>query len=165
MSDIGNATNNVQQVGLHNRFEINIDSVELAFAQLQNELAETNRNNASEKIKVIKEQQAEQKKVSELIVQLRNLTTDKKDDAKVDVPASLSSALKAYGVTLDSGEKTVASVNAAIQSMQNVQETIGSDIQQEMLIIQDYMSKVSSYSQGAIGAINKAGDTLTSIVR
>lgn len=159
-------TNNVEGAnGITGRFDINIDSVELAFAQLQNELAETNRNNASEKIKTIKAQQQEQKKVSELIVELRNLTTNKKDEEKADVSGTLSSKLAAYGVKLGSGEQTVASINAAIQSMQNVQETIGSDIQQEMLIIQDYMSKVSSYSQGAIGAINKAGDTLTSIVR
>jgi hypothetical protein len=34
-----------------------------------------------------------------------------------------------------------------------------------MLLIQDMMSKVSSYSQGAASAINKAGDTLTAILR
>ncbi len=60
---------------------------------------------------------------------------------------------------------SVSAINATIQSFQNIQETIGSDTQQQMLLIQDFMSKVSSYSQGAISAINKSGDTTTAIVR
>jgi hypothetical protein len=59
----------------------------------------------------------------------------------------------------------VADLNLTITSLQNMQETIGSDVQQEMLLIQDMMSKVSSYTQGAASAINKSGDTLSAILR
>ncbi len=59
----------------------------------------------------------------------------------------------------------VADLNLTITSLQNMQETIGSDVQQEMLLIQDMMSKVSSYTQGAASAINKSGDTLNAILR
>ena len=60
---------------------------------------------------------------------------------------------------------SVATAKNLIESLQNIQETIGSDTQQEMIFVQDYMSKVSSYSQGAISAISKSGDTLTSVAR
>lgn len=59
----------------------------------------------------------------------------------------------------------VADINLTITSLQNMQETIGSNVQQEMLLIQDMMSKVSSYTQGAASAINKSGDTLNAILR
>ncbi|MBQ3683264.1 MAG: hypothetical protein II922_09325, partial [Succinimonas sp.] len=64
-----------------------------------------------------------------------------------------------------SAKTTKADIDACIASLQGIQETKGSDIQQDMIFVQDFMSKVSSYSQGAISAISKSGDTLTSIAR
>ena len=63
------------------------------------------------------------------------------------------------------GPITVGTAKNLIESLQNIQETIGSDTQQQMIFVQDFMSKVSSYSQGAISAISKSGDTLTSVAR
>jgi hypothetical protein len=63
------------------------------------------------------------------------------------------------------GPITVGTAKNIIESLQNIQETIGSDTQQQMIFVQDFMSKVSSYSQGAISAISKSGDTLTSVAR
>ena len=63
------------------------------------------------------------------------------------------------------GPITVGTAKNIIESLQNIQETIGSDTQQQMIFVQDFMSKVSSYSQGAIAAISKSGDTLTSVAR
>ena len=60
---------------------------------------------------------------------------------------------------------TVDVAKSLIQSLQDIQSTIGSDTQQEMIFVQDYMSKVASYSQGAISAISKSGDTTTAIAR
>lgn len=59
----------------------------------------------------------------------------------------------------------VGTLKNVIQSLQDKQSVIGSDTQQDMIFVQDFMSKVSSYSQGAISAIGKSGDVLTSIAR
>ncbi len=60
---------------------------------------------------------------------------------------------------------SVSSINSCITSLQGMQETVGSDIQQQMLLIQELMGRVSSYSQGAASAINKSNDTTTAILR
>ena len=60
---------------------------------------------------------------------------------------------------------TVSAAKDIIQSLQDIQGTIGSDTQQQMIFVQDFMSKVSSYSQGAMSAISKSGDTTTAIAR
>ena len=168
----GGATQTQEIQTRHSGFdELGITSIELMFAKLQNDLAVENREAAKSRIEAIKANQTCQKKVSEFITELRNLTTGKKDEDDVSVPDKLKNEINDFIskhpdmlTKVDFGSKAV-DVNKAIQSLQSQQEQIGSDTQQEMLLIQDLMSKVSSYSQGAIGAINKAGDTLTAIVR
>ncbi|WP_019002203.1 hypothetical protein [Succinimonas amylolytica] len=59
----------------------------------------------------------------------------------------------------------VGTLKDIIQSLQDKQSVIGSDTQQDMIFVQDFMSKVSSYSQGAISAIGKSGDVLTAVAR
>ena len=147
-----------------------ITSVELMFAKLQNDLAVENREYAKSRIEGIKAKQKEQKEISDLIVALRGKISDvEKDTAEVEIDISAADinkwADKGTIITLKDGKCTKAAVNAAIASLQSIQETKGSDIQQDMIFVQDFMSKVSSYSQGAISAISKSGDTLTSIAR
>ena len=148
-----------------------ITSVELMFAKLQNDLAVENREYAKSRIEGIKAKQAEQKAISDLIVSLRGVIDGKtKDDDKVTIEADLANRINEWTPAnsknlISSGKVTKASVDACIASLQSIQETKGSDIQQDMIFVQDFMSKVSSYSQGAISAISKSGDTLTSIAR
>ncbi len=160
-------------------------SVQMAFAELQNEMAKTSRDQAMDKINTIKRQQSVQKKISEFITELRNKTSGKKDDEEVnigDLGNRLNAFLKEQGlpaVSVPEGKtveifssKTflgasvkVCDINKHIQSLQGIQETVGSDIQQQMLLIQELMGKVSSYTQGASSAVNKSGDVLTAILR
>ena len=148
-----------------------ISSVELMFAKLQNDLAVENREYAKSRIEGIKAKQKEQKEISDLIVALRGkISNVDKDSDKVKIDISAADinkwADKGTIISLDKdGKCTKAAVNAAIASLQSIQETKGSDIQQDMIFVQDFMSKVSSYSQGAISAISKSGDVLTSIAR
>ncbi len=150
-------------------------SVEMCFAELQNEMAKTSRDQAMEKINTIKQQQSVQKKISEFITELRNRTNGKKDDENVSddghavtlpvLHAQINSFLNANGLSGISLTYNVADINKGIQSLQGIQETVGSDIQQQMLLIQELMGKVSSYTQGASSAVNKSGDVLTAILR
>ena len=52
-----------------------------------------------------------------------------------------------------------------IASLEATQEEIGTDIQQEMVFIQDYMGQYNSYTQGASSAISEANDTLKTVAR
>ena len=148
-----------------------ITSVELMFARLQNELAVENREYAKDRIEGIKARQKYQKDISDLIVALRGkIANVDKDDTRVKIDISASEinkwADKGTIISPDkNGKCTKAAINAAIASLQSIQETKGSDIQQDMIFVQDFMSKVSSYSQGAISAISKSGDVLTAIAR
>ena len=148
-----------------------ITSVELMFAKLQSDLAEENREHAKTRIDGIKDKQADQKALSDLIVALRSKIDGKtRDDDKVIVEASLADEINKWtppgcSSLITSGEVTKVRIDSCIASLQSIQENMGSDVQQDMIFVQDFMSKVSSYSQGAISAISKSGDTLTSIVR
>lgn len=232
--------------------------IQLVFASLQNELANTNKEEAREKINGIKESQARSKEISMAVVSLRNAMSGLKEgdsvsaekiqnfeqimktcnelgikvpvgDAELsalkNLKAAIGSASTSGGVDVakindiqgirnmlknsDINYKTahypnyknistrdlfgvksigwktvstadvqelmdnimkgmkikVADLNLTITSLQNMQETIGSDTQQQMLLIQDLMSKVSSYTQGASSAISKSGDTMNAILR
>ena len=148
-----------------------ITSVELMFAKLQNDLAVENREYAKSRIEGIKAKQAEQKEISNAIVALRGLLDGKtKDDDEITISSDLANRINKWtpegsSSLISFGEVTKAKADAAIASLQSIQETKGSDIQQDMIFVQDFMSKVASYSQGAISAIGKSGDTLTSIAR
>ncbi len=151
----------------------NTTSIELVFAQLQMELSKDNKELAREKINQIKADQEIQKKFTDYVVQLRNCINGKKDDDEVKDTKLAALIVDMNGFLSKNGFDPISlsaipkvkDANLAIQSLQNMQETVGSSVQQEMLLIQDMMSKVSSYSQGAASAVNKAGDTLTAILR
>ena len=145
-----------------------ITSVELMFAKLQNDLAVENREYAKSRIEGIKAKQKDQKDISDCIVALRNqIKGVTEGDKEITVDSKWVDKINKWtpegSSSLISSKTTKADIDACIASLQSIQE--GSDIQQDMIFVQDFMSKVSSYSQGAISAISKSGDTLTSIAR
>ena len=147
-----------------------ITSVELMFAKLQNDLAVENREYAKSRIEGIKAKQKDQKDISDCIVALRGYIKGVTEgDKEITVDSKWVDKINKWtpegSSSLISAKTTKADIDACIASLQGIQETKGSDIQQDMIFVQDFMSKVSSYSQGAISAISKSGDTLTSIAR
>ena len=78
---------------------------------------------------------------------------------------AVDSICKEYNIELpSSGKLTSERLDTVIASLESSQEEVGSDIQQTMVFIQDYMGQYNSYTQGASSAISKASDTLSSIV-
>lgn len=70
-----------------------------------------------------------------------------------------------YGIDLPmEGDLTSERIDTIIASLEAAQEEVGSDIQQQMVFIQDYMGQYNSYTQGASSAISDANDTLKAIV-
>lgn len=144
--------------------------IQLEFAKLQMELANTNKSDAMNRISKIKEQQKQTKDLVDLINNLRtSLGGETKDDAIVHVSESLARQCSDYGVRVEwhekVGELKLASLKAIIQSLEAKKDTIGSDIQQEMVLIQDSMGKYSAYTNGATSQISKFSDTLASVAR
>ena len=71
-----------------------------------------------------------------------------------------------YGIELpSSGKLTPERIDTVIASLQAVQEETGSDIQQEMVFVQDFMGQYKSYTQGASSAISSASETLKTVAR
>lgn len=64
-----------------------------------------------------------------------------------------------------SGDLTKERIDTMIASLEAVQEDLGSDIQQIMVFVQDYMGQYNSYTQGASSAVSDANETLKTIAR
>lgn len=56
-------------------------------------------------------------------------------------------------------------VSEWISNLEAIQEEVGSNIQQEMVLIQDAMGQYNSYTQGASSAISQASETLKTVAR
>jgi len=141
-----------------------ISGVELIFAKLQNNLAAENRDYARSFIDEIKAKQADQKELSDLVAALRSAIDGKTNyDDKVIIDADLADKINEWASSgkffISSGEVIKASVDSCILSLRNIQEIIAADVHRDMCCVQDFLHKVSSYSQGAISAISKPGDT------
>lgn len=175
---------------------LNSGSIQFIYAQLQMELAQSNKQAALDKIDGIRESQAESARLTEAINNLRNCKQyigDKDSDyLKIGgVPANASNeqleAAKTedaqgndkarqmyfdaaqvcndYGIDYADNKITKADIDTMIASLEAAQEEMGSDIQQEMVFIQDYMGQYNSYTQGASSAISQASETLKTVAR
>lgn len=154
-----------------------IRSVELMFAKLQNDLAVENREYAKSRIEGIKQKQAEQKKISEFITFAWNCISNAEGTGEaIKIPSDkaafanerLPNGLKAEGYNYTAGDDlflTKDECEQLIRYMQSKLETLGSDIQQEMIFVQDFMQKVSQYSQGANIGVSNENQTPDSLAR
>ena len=172
-------------------------SLQLMFAKLQLELAETAKTQAMDRMDAIAESQEEQKLVSQLLNEARQ----SKADAKAGISAGTQTetythkcndentknwtAKNTKNCTLMSKEmvdymeknglafdKTGNDYNqssdewdVAIASLEARLEELGTDTQQQMVYIQDYMGQYNSYLQGANTQISNSNQTLTSLAR
>ncbi|WP_297218909.1 USH1C-binding protein 1 [uncultured Desulfovibrio sp.] len=188
-------------------------SLQLMFAQLQLELAETAKSQAMGKMEAISEAQDEQKLVSQLLNEARQAQADakagvgndadktatfnvpKKDaDGNVMVDDSgniiyetsrtetvpkgnnatfmsqeMVDYMELHGLAMDRTANNYSHSadewDVAITSLESRLEELGTNTQQEMVYIQDYMGQYNSYLQGANTQIANANQTLTSLAR
>lgn len=73
-----------------------------------------------------------------------------------------TSILSDSKVTLTSNP-TTDNIKTWISNLESSQEELGTDIQQQMVFVQDYMGQYNSYTQGASSAISKSNDVLTAL--
>ena len=173
--------------------------LQLMFAKLQLELAETAKSQAMDKMDAISKAQDEQKLVSKLLNEARQAKADAKNGNSSDITTTYYTYDKdgkvtgsytetapkgkdynpmsnemvkymdehglAYDKTGDDHMHTEEEWDVAITALEGRLEELGTNTQQEMVYIQDYMGQYNSYLQGANTQISNSNQTLTSLAR
>ena len=145
-------------------------SLQFQFAKLQLALSEISKNNAIGYIDQIQKSQDEQKKVSDLLQQARQLQADAKSSGKsTTMPADMKTYMDQNGLAYDkTGNDTLHNKDeweVAITSLKAHLDQLGTDTQQKMVFVQDFMGQYNSYLQGANSAIQQANQTLAELAR
>lgn len=168
-------------------------SLQLMFAKLQLELSETAKSSAMEKMKAIQSAQEEQKFLSQLLNEARQAQANAKNGNANDITTTYTIDGKTVTETAPKGAKytpmspamvkymddhglaydkkgsdhmhTEDEWKVAITSLESRLEQVGTDTQQQMVYVQDFMGQYNSYLQGANTQISNANQTLTSLAR
>lgn len=153
-------------------------SISLLFAKLQMSLAQANRSKAESIIKDIQSTQAEATKYAEMINTLRSAKTstidsngnskDATDSSRAEVVNANKEALKSMGISdgdLNKSKFTKDDLELIISNLQTKQDTIGSNVQQQMVYVQDYIGQYNAYTSGSTSAISEANSTLKTIAQ
>lgn len=141
-------------------------SIQQLFAKLQLQQAQIAKEQAQKRIDEIQKQQNTSKQLTELMNELRQFSSTIENE-----PLELTSELKEKLITLDicsetdeilTKKLTKSDVDELIEKVEYKQETVGSDTQQNMVYIQDYIGQYNSYLQNSNAAIAASADALSS---
>ncbi|UQZ91292.1 USH1C-binding protein 1 [Deltaproteobacteria bacterium Smac51] len=158
-------------------------SVQMQFAILQMTLAEANKQSALDYMDQITAAQEESNMVADMISQCRVLQdqakNETKDSAKTDaggdgkkdgytaMPPEIQTFMDDHGLAYDTSSSDNMhdedEWDVAITSLQNYQETLGTDTQTLMVYVQDFMGQYNSYLSGANSAIQESNQILRSL--
>ncbi|MDR2450677.1 MAG: USH1C-binding protein 1 [Candidatus Accumulibacter sp.] len=166
----------VSSVGTIDVNSIGGGSLQLMFAKLQLALAESSKSSAMEYIADIQKTQEEQKQVAAFLQEARQQAADatKSDTKDTKKTTKMSADMRAYmdanGLAID---KTGNSDNwhfkdeweVAITSLQARMDALGTDTQQKMVFVQDFMGQYNSYLQGANSVIQQSNQTLAELAK
>ena len=178
-------------------------SLQIIFAKLQLELAQSAKSQALDRMDSIKATQEEQKHVAALLNQARQL----KSDCETPTTKGMKETYYKYETGEDGKEKAVSSYttttcvggkvrqmgndmvhymqknnlaypnndkdnilgieewDVAIKSLEDRLELLGTDTQQQMVYVQDYMGQYNSYLQGANTQISESNRTLGALAK
>lgn len=150
--------------------------LQLQFAKLQLALAEMSKNNALGYIDSIQKSQEDQKKVSQMLQDARQAQADAKakGDKATEMPTELKKYMDDNGLayakgTVDTKKNTISFTKdeweVAITSLKAHLDQLGTDTQQKMVFVQDFMGQYNSYLQGSNSAIQQANQTLAELAR
>ena len=155
-------------------------SINFIFAKLQMELAATSKVAAREHISQVETANGDQKKVADMLQQCRKLQEQAKSGDKcTKMPDDIRKYMDEHGLAYSLDTKGVDDPttetadswhnkdqwDVAIQSLQAHQDTLGTDVQTEMVYVQDFMGQYNSFTQGANSVMQAAIQTLTNLAR
>lgn len=131
-------------------------SIQMLFAQLQLQLAQQNKQQATDRLNAIQAAQEQSRQVSEYINTARQLYSDAKNGNFKPVPEDMLQFLESNSLYIPNNVTTpdVKEWDAIIQSLENFQERVGSDMQQEMVYIQDFMGQYNQYTSQSSALYN-----------
>ncbi len=146
------------------------NSLQIMFAALQLEMAEIAKEQAMDRMDAIARCQEEQKYVSQLLNEARQLKADADaGDTCTTMPADMVAYMDENNLAYDKeGNDTKHNKDewdVAITSLESHLEMLGTDTQQQMVYIQDFMGQYNSYLQGANTQIANSNQTLTNLAR
>lgn len=145
-------------------------SIQEMFVKLQSETMLINKYNANKYMDDLMKLQEEQKKVTDMIQECRELQQTAKDSVKCtampeDIRTFMDTNNLKYDTTGNDLLMTADEWNVAINSLTDYQETIGNDMKTEMIEIQDYLGQYNSYLQGSNAMATASNQTLESVLR
>jgi len=145
-------------------------SLQLTFAALQLELAQTARDQAMDRMDKIAQIQQEQKQVSEFLNAARQARNDAQSAGEATpIPPDMAEYMEKNGLAHTTGgdglSMTADEWDTAISSLQNRMDTLGLNTQQEMIYVQNFMNQYNSYTQGANLQAPYSSQTISSLSR
>ena len=149
-------------------------SPQLALAMLQMELAKTNKDQALSGIKEIEGEQAKKKEIADVLNQAREYKASpdrytKDAGGKPYTDPAFNKKVEAMGLTVPNTpkdtDKNKAEWDKLIAQLQTKMDTVGANIQTQMVQLQDFMGQYNSYMQGANSAIATSNQVLTSLAK
>ena len=145
-------------------------SLQFMFAKLQMELSQAAKDSAMEKMDQIKASQEERKLVSRLLNECRQQQANAQSNDKcTEMSDECVKYMNEHGLAYDkTGSDNLHNKDewkVAITSLEGRLDEVGSDTQQMMVYVQDFMGQYNSYLQGANTQINNGNQTLQSLAR
>jgi hypothetical protein len=154
------------------------------FAKLQLTLAESAKSSAMNYMQDIQKTQEEQKLVAKMLQEARQLQANAGSSDKAQqnankaasgfdvctlMPVEMQTYMDKNGLAWDkTGNDRIMDKNeweVAIKSLQARSEALGTDTQQKMVFVQDFMGQYNSYLQGSNSVIQQSNQTLAELAR
>lgn len=144
-------------------------SIQNMFAQMQLELAQSSKNQAMGYMNEIQKMQEEQRTVAEYLNQARDLWQIAKDSKEsTAMPTEMRTYMEKKRLHLPQSGINRYDKNGwemVILALEGYQESLGIQIQQQMVFVQDYMGQYNSYFQNLNSQISNANNTLVGLSR
>ena len=150
-------------------------SLQLMFAKLQLTLAESAKSSAMNYMQDIQKTQEEQKLVAKMLQEARQLQVNAGFDSSgcSRMPAEMAAYMDKNGLAYEKSDGkggydliiSKADWEIGIKSLQARSEALGTDTQQKMVFVQDFMGQYNSYLQGSNSVIQQSNQTLAELAR
>ncbi|MDR1109959.1 MAG: hypothetical protein LBP92_04485 [Deltaproteobacteria bacterium] len=145
-------------------------SLQLMFAKLQLALSGTAKSSVMGYIEALEKSQAEQKEVADFLTAARGLQAKAKSENKANVmPDDMVKYMNTNNLAYDQTGKdnyhNKDEWELAITSLKTHLDVLGTDTQQKMVFVQDFMGQYNSYLQGANSATQQSNQTLAELDR
>lgn len=145
-------------------------SVQDQFAKLQQELAETSKNQASSGMGEVTRLQTEVSRASSFLIQARQLQKNASDSMSgIAMPEPMKYYMDTSKLSYPKGQQgklyTAHEWQIIIQSLSNYVDDLSVRMQAALVQVQDFMGNYNNYTQGALSSLQGQNQTLSGIAK